>query len=76
LTSHPLHEGTLRTQCGIRWADPQDPEQRTYGAATLVAGKGATFIRFTRRCVNLQCDASLAPFGRFFEAFDLRSLKE
>ncbi|RAK50956.1 hypothetical protein [Phenylobacterium deserti] len=72
---NPMQAGLTATQCGIRWDDPRDPAHRSYGAATVAYGRGASFVRFSRRCVDAQCGPSAVALAAFVDSFDLRGLQ-
>ncbi|CAN7570102.1 hypothetical protein LJR219_004143 [Phenylobacterium sp. LjRoot219] len=71
----PLHSGLMNVYCGVRWSDPRHPQPQRYGVGTVALGRGDSFVRFTRACVDAQCDAGVVAFGDFVSTFDLDGFK-
>ncbi len=75
-SQHPPHAGLVVSHCFAERRDGAGAEVHTYGATTSLYGRGKSFIRFSRKCVDDQCAASLPAFDAFLETFDLRGFSE
>ena len=67
--------GLTATQCGVAWRQGKKPNGPTYRSATFAFGKGSTYLRLTRTCLDKQCDAATPAFGKFVDTFDLSELR-
>lgn len=66
--------GLTATQCGVGWRKGKKPNGPTYRSATFAFGKGSTYFRLTRTCLDKQCDTATPAFSKFVETFDLSEL--
>jgi hypothetical protein len=63
-------------QCGARWSSPGDPQAHVYGTAAMAFGRGTSVVLFSNTCLDGQCDANRAAFGKFILSFDISGLHD